>query len=492
MKKAHHTGAFASIAFLLAAVACAQENVAPPDPIATLTQPERLAALDSVIPALMDSGSVTGLSMAIVNDSAIVWSRGFGVRSAETGEPVDANTVFEAASLSKPVFAFAVLQLVDEGLLELDRPLIEYWDYDYVPGDERYKQITARMVLTHSTGFPNWRPRGGDLTIDFEPGDRFSYSGEGFGYLQLAVMDMTDQTLQEFVARRVFALLGMTSSGYIWDDRFDANLAMPHNADGVVGQKGRPRPGRGHAAASLHTTANDFGRFLIAVMNGTGLSDSMAAAFLTPQIEVDTGVAWGLGIGLQENDVGRGFWHWGDNTGYKAYTLTYPERKLGLVWFTNSENGQSILEALLAEMVGGGHPAVAWLDYEQYNSPKRAVREALETATDEQGVDAAIALYREMKASHPPEAFDEYLLNGLGYRLLRAERVDDAIAIFRLNIEEYPDAWNPYDSLGEAYAVAGQRELAIENYEKSVELNPENTNGIAALERLRTQSARRR
>jgi tetratricopeptide (TPR) repeat protein len=97
-----------------------------------------------------------------------------------------------------------------------------------------------------------------------------------------------------------------------------------------------------------------------------------------------------------------------------------------------------------------------------------------------------------MKASHPPEAFDEYLLNSLGYQLLGAEQTDDAIAIFKLNVEEYPDASNPYDSLGEAYAVAGQLELAIENYEKSVELNPENTNGIAALERLRAQGAHRR
>ena len=491
MIKDRRCAAFGPVACFLAIVACAQENGQSPDPVATLTQPERLAAFDSVIPALMDSGGVPGLSMAIVQDSAIVWSRGYGVRSAETGEPVDANTVFEAASLSKPVFAFAVLQLVDQGLLDLDRPLVEYWNYDYVPGDARYKQITARMVLTHSTGFPNWRPRGGDLTIGFEPGERFSYSGEGFGYLQLAIMDMTDQTLQEFVAERVFTPLGMTSSSYTWDDRFESNLAMPHDANGEVGRKSKPRPGRGHAAATLHTTANDFARFLIAVMNGTGLSDSMATAMLTPQIEVDTGVAWGLGIGLQENEVGRALWHWGDNSGYKAYTFAYPDRKLGIVWFTNSDNGQSILQALLAETVGGEHPAVAWLDYEQYDSPKRPVREALQTAIDEQGVDATIALYRELKASHPPEAFDEYVLNSLGYRLLGADRVDDAIAIFELNVAEYPDAWNPYDSLGEAYAAAGQLALAIENYQKSVELNPENANGIAALERLRTQRARR-
>jgi CubicO group peptidase (beta-lactamase class C family) len=471
---------------LAVAQACGREAPAP-DPIDTLTQPERLAELERTVPTLMDSGAVTGLSMAIVDDSGPVWTRGFGVRSAETGEPVDENTVFEAASLSKPVFAYAVLQLVDEGILDLDRPLHEYWDYEYVPGDERYKQITARMVLTHSTGFPNWRPNGGELTIDFEPGSEFSYSGEGFGYLQLAVMQITSEPLQEFVEKRVFEPLGMTSSSYVWQDRFESNFAAPHNADGEASEKSKPRPGRGHAAATLHTTAVDFGRFLSAAMTGTLLSDSMAAAMLTPQIDVDSGLTWGLGIGLQDNEIGRGFWHWGDNSGYKAYTLAYPERGVGLIWFTNSENGHAILRSLLEHTVGGEHPAVAWLGYEQYNSPTRATREALWETIESDGVEVGIERYRELKRTQPSEAFDEYVLNTLGYRLLRGERFDDAIAIFKLNVDEYPDAWNPYDSLGEAYMRAGQLELALEHYEKSLELNPDNTNGKAMLARIRAQ-----
>jgi CubicO group peptidase (beta-lactamase class C family) len=469
----------------VALIACSAENP-PPDKVDTLTQPERLAALDSVIPELMDSGSVTGLSIAIVNDSGVAWARGFGLRDAQTGEPVDENSVFEAASLSKPVFAYAVLQLVDEGILELDRPIVAYWDYEYVE-DDRYKQITPRMVLSHTTGFPNWRPRGSDLTIDFDPGEKFSYSGEGFVYLQMAVMDITDQTLQEIVAERVFEPLGMTSSGYIWKDTFDENLAMPHDEDGAVGRKYRPRPGRGNAAASLHTTAIDFARFIHAVMQGQLLSDSLAAAYLTPQVEVDSGVMWGLGIGLQNDAYGRGYWHWGDNTNYKAYTLTYPERGTGIVWFTNSENGQTILDALLEETLGGGQAAAGWLGYEQYNSPTRLTRETLWEAIEENGVEAAIAQYYELKKTEAPEAFDEFVLNSLGYRLLGAERFDDALEIFKLNVEEYPDAWNPYDSLGEAYMRAGNLELAIAYYEKSLELNPDNTGGKAALERIRSQ-----
>lgn len=472
---------------LLFGSACIQSCSEPPDRVARLTRAERWTELETLIPALMDSGAVPGLSMAIVNDTTIVWSRGFGVRSLETGEPVDESSVFEAASLSKPVFAYAVLQLVDQGLIDLDTPIAEYYAYEDIAYDERHTLITPRMVLTHSTGFPNWRPNRGQLAIDFEPGSEFSYSGEGFGYLQLAVMHITGEPLQELMERLVFEPLGMANSGYIWDDRFEADLAMPHSSDGEVTRKGKPGRGSGHAAATLHTTAPDFARFMIAAMNGTLLSDSMATAMLTPQIEVDSGVTWGLGIGLQQNETGSGFWHWGDNAGYKAYTLTYPGSGVGMIWFTNSQNGHSILEALLTETMGGEHPAATWLDYEQYDAPTRRTREAVWQVIEEQGVEAGIAEYHELEDSGPPEAFDEYVLNTLGYRLLRSDRLAEAIAIFKLNVEEYPDASNPYDSLGEAYMEAGEWELAIENYERSLELNPDNTNAVNMLERIRSQ-----
>ena len=465
--------------------ACLGGAGSEPDPLATLATPERLAQLDSVIPVLMDSGGVTGLAMAITTDSGLVWSRGFGVRNMETQEPVTATSVFEAASLSKPVFAYAVLQLVDQGVLDLETPIADYFEYDAITHDERYRLITPGMVLTHSPGFPNWRPRGGQLTIDREPGTEFSYSGEGFVYLQLAVMSLTGEPLEQLVDSLVFEPLGMTSSSYLWQERFEDVIAVPHGSDGEVLRKNKPGRGRGNAAASLHTTAPDFARFMMAVMNGTGLRDSTAAAMLTPQIEVDSNLTWGLGIGLEDGDLGRAFWHWGDNTGYKAYTIAYPEHGIGVVWFTNSENGQSILESMLATTVGGQHAAVRWLGYEAYDSPTRAVRQALVRTYDEHGIDSAIAEYHQLKATHPPEGFDEFLLNSLGYRLLRANRIEDAIAVFELNVAEYPEASNPYDSLGEAYLAAGDTARAIVNYEKSVELNPDNTNGIAVLERIR-------
>ena len=456
-----------------------------PTRLDTLTTQEAIAGLEGAIPALMERGGVTGLAMAITSDTGVVWSRGFGLRSVETKEPVTPNSVFEAASLSKPVFAYAVLQLVDQGLMELDTPISDYYDYADIAHDDRHELITPRMVLTHSPGFPNWRPRGGELTIDREPGTEFSYSGEGFVFLQMAVMQLTGEPLDQLARRLVFEPLGMTSSSYLWQEEFEEVVALPHGPDGELLDKNKPQPGRGNAAASLHTTAPDFARFMTAIMTGAGLTDSTAAAMLTPQIEVDPGLAWGLGIGLQDTEEGKAFWHWGDNMAYKAYTITYPADRIGVVWFTNSENGHSILGSMLASTLGGDHPAVAWLDYEAFDSPARVVREAMEAAYEESGIQAAVDRYHQMKATLPPEALDESFLNGLGYRLLRADRIEDAITLFELNVAEYPNPSNPYDSLGEAYLAAGDTARAIANYEKSVELDPGNANGRAVLERIR-------
>jgi CubicO group peptidase (beta-lactamase class C family) len=477
--------AIVGLAGLTLVSACGQNSRPETRELLSLTSAERLAQLELGIPGLMDNAGVTGLSITVTVDTGIVWSRGFGVADAADGKPVSDTSVFEAASLSKPVFAYAVLQLVDQELIDLDTPIADYYEYEAIAHDDRHRQITPRMVLTHSTGFPNWRPRGGQLTIGFEPGSEFSYSGEGFVYLQRAVMNLLDEPLDQLARRLVFDPLGMTNSSYLWRESFEDVVALPHGSEGETLRKHRPQAGSGNAAASLHTTAPDYARFVLAVMHGTGLSDSTAAAMLESQIVVDSGVTWGLGIGLQDNAYGRGFWHWGDNTGYKAYAIAYPEHGVGVVWFTNSENGQSLLEGMLALTVRGDNPAARWLDYEQYDSPKRMVREELEQVFEDHGVAAAISRYHEMKPTRPAEAFDEFLLNTLGYRMLRADQLQEAIAIFELNVAEYSEASNPYDSLGEALLAAGDTARAIENYQRSLELDPDNTNAAAVLERLR-------
>ncbi|MFY9551541.1 MAG: serine hydrolase [Thermoanaerobaculia bacterium] len=453
-------------------------------PLETKVTKDRLAAsLDPLIPKLMKDGDVPGLSLAVVKDGRILWQHAYGVKDASTGAPVDDDTVFEAASLSKPVFAYAVLKLVDQGVLDLDTPVVKYLPGDYAD-DPRLRLITVRNVLSHTTGFPNWR-QGRELNILFPPGERFSYSGEGFLYLQKAVERVTGETLDRVMKRLVFEPLRMTSSSYSWQERYEARKARGHDEIGTPLRMQRP-PEAG-SAGSLHTTTGDYARFLIAVLDGTGLQKKTWTETLRPQIHVDEGcqncvakkptgrlskeIAWGLGWGLQETEDGTAIWHWGDNSsGFHCYVVGYPRERQGVVIFTNGLGGHGIIPEIVEASIGGRQPAIAWIDYERHDSPAKT-------------------LFRDILARGAPaiqtRGLTEQQVNRVGYWLIARKRLPEAIAVFESNVANFPDSWNVYDSLGEAYAEDGQRDKAIASYEKSIALNPENTNGVEALKKLK-------
>ncbi len=439
---------------------------------------------DQHVLELMRASAVPGLQLTIIEHGAVRWTRGYGVRSSDTMDPVDGQTVFEAASLSKPVFAYAVLQLVDAGVMDLDQPLAEYYEYQDLSHDERTAQVTARMVLSHSSGLPNWRPRDELLNYVHEPGTEFQYSGEGFVYLQRTVEHLTGESLEVLARRLVFDPLAMTRSSYRWTNALGANVAVGHQANGGPRDK-QEVADDANAAWSLHTTTADYGRFLLAIMQGKRLSDSLHAAMMAPQAEVDSGVQWGFGLGLEEGgDRGVGLWHWGHNGGYRAFVLGYPADGSGMVMFTNSDNGMLLLNDLLGIVADGDHPSLAWLDYQSWDAPARLVRLELEQVISTDGIEAGIERYRLLRQSEPPEAFEEGTLNALGYSLLRAELVREATIVFQMNVAHYPAASNTYDSLGEAYFVAGDYPRALENYRRSVRLNPANGNGVMMIERV--------
>lgn len=172
--------------------------------------------LEKNIPELMKKDGVPGLAIAVIRGGKTTWVHGFGIKEAQSNQPVMEDTVFEAASLSKPVFTYGVLKLVDQGRLGLDVPLTTYLPKPFVAGDERLAKITARIVLSHRTGFPNWPADDGSVSIYFKPGERFSYSGEGYIYLQRVVEQITGKALNDYMTEAVFTPLGMTSSSYVW------------------------------------------------------------------------------------------------------------------------------------------------------------------------------------------------------------------------------------------------------------------------------------
>lgn len=323
--------------------------------------------LENEIPKIMKNALIPGLSIAVIRDGEIFWSKAFGVKNMDNEAPVTDSTIFEAASLSKPLYAYAVMKLVKKGVIDLDKPLIEYVDQSYIEknflgrkiDDDRFRKITARMVLTHSSGFPNWR-RQNDLTINFEPGEKFSYSGEGFGYLQKIIEKLTGKPLNDFMNEMVFSPLGMTNSSYVWLDKFDSSTAIPHGYRNKPLKKRKPKIG--HAAATLHTTARDYAKYILAVMNFDGLTELLVDSMLTPRKIVDPedthDVTWGLGVGLQNTPHGISYWHWGDNMNFRCFFLALPEQKMGLVYFTNSFYGLKVRKQFVDLALGGTHPAL--------------------------------------------------------------------------------------------------------------------------------------
>ena len=464
-----------------------------PDALRTHVPVERLAAdLEDAIPGWMEEALVPGLSVAVVRDGEIIWQKAFGVKDAESGDAVADTTIFEAASLSKPLFAYAVMRLVEAGGLDLDTPLLDYVTDDYVEenflrkaiDDERIRKITARMVLSHTPGFPNWR-RNRNLVIQNEPGEQFSYSGEGFGLLQRVVEKLTDQDLSAFMEDHAFGPLNMVHSSYVWTEAYDTQSSSPHDMFGEARSKRKPT--RAHAAATLHTTAGDYARFMAAVTSSEGLKEETVGQILTPQINVEPetseNVHWGLGWGLELTENGPGFWHWGDNGPFKAFTLSLHDEKAGVVFFANSQNGLALIEPIVRSALGGDHPAfrsAILSGYAKLDSKDFTFVRTMQA----DGLEASIRMVREdgIEAQVVSEGF----VNSLGYRLLRSEQIEDAIAVFELNVELYPESSNVYDSLGEAYMENGDTELAIANYEKSLELDPDNTNAVERLERLRS------
>jgi CubicO group peptidase (beta-lactamase class C family) len=271
------------------------------------------------------------------------------------------------------VFAHAVLTLVEAGRLALDEPLSALVP-GYVQDDPRADAITARHVLAHTTGLPNWRSNEHPLRTYFAPGDRFSYSGEGFLYLQRVVERISGEPLDAFMRRLVFAPLGMRDSSFVWQHRFESNYALPHDRQQRAGVK--VKPADGNAAWSLQTTAVDYGRFPGSCACRCRAKPATARLWLDPCVnvpkdrsqcldpdppELDRHVAWGLGWGL-EPDAGT-FFHWGSNVGASAFAIGAPGSGTAIVAFTNGDNGLSIMPALIEAVIPGARPSLAWLGY---------------------------------------------------------------------------------------------------------------------------------
>jgi CubicO group peptidase (beta-lactamase class C family) len=337
-------------------------------PTASAAQkPIDLASIGPFLDSVMVSEGIPGLSFAAFSDEGVLYAHAIGVKNALTGEPVDGETVFEAASITKPVFAFAVLSLALEGALDLDAPLAGM--VAAIPElayDERSALLTPRMLLGHQGGLPNWRSRlrfeatrydelfdsADTLRFLSEPGSAYRYSGEGYVLLQRVIEEHTGTSIQDLVERRVFEPLGMRRSSLEFDESVRANASFGHNSEA---EPDKWIIGVPLASSTLHTTARDLALF------GVELASQLQqggpyARLASPQVRVaqnDNGrLSWGLGLGVVEGPSGTFVYHGGNNVIFIADFLYSVDHNLGYALLTNSANGQRVVEALERRVFG--------------------------------------------------------------------------------------------------------------------------------------------
>jgi CubicO group peptidase (beta-lactamase class C family) len=455
---------------------------------------------------LMEVYKVPGLSVAVIDNFKIAWAKGYGVTEAGTTTPVTTKTLFQAGSISKPVAATGALYLVERGKLSLDEDVNRKLVSWKVPENEftREQKVTLRRLMSHSAGltvhgFPGYavdepiptmlqifngeKPANtAPIRVDIVPGSKDRYSGGGITIEQQLVMDVTGEPFPQFMRETVLDKIGMRDSTYeqpLPPGRAGLAASGTHADGKVVHGKWHVYPEM--AAAGLWTTPTDLARFAIEIaLSKQGkanhiLSQATTQQMLTPQID-----RIGLGFFLGDKNNSGQFGHGGADDGFQAILTMFSDSGHGVAVMANSDNGIVVGSYLLKSIAK---------EYAWNNTPeKEPAAEVLMLITDLKGTPSALQKYSDIRKSGSSEyELDEGTLNQLGYHLLQSGRNEDAIQVFKRNVEEYPKSSNVYDSLGEAYMAAGQRDLAMQNYERSVELDPKNQNGIDMLKKLKEQ-----
>ncbi|MGI4873376.1 MAG: serine hydrolase domain-containing protein [Janthinobacterium lividum] len=354
----------------------------------------RPADIDRTVRTLLDSAHVPGgLAIALFEHNRLRFLRTYGYRNVASQAPLEPQTSMYGASLSKAVFAYLVMQLVQERQLDLDRPLYQYLpkplpDYEAyrdLAGDFRWQRLTARMALTHTTGLPNWRWISSDkkLHFKFDPGTQYWYSGEGLQLLQLVVEAITQQSLVQLSEARIFRPLGMTHTSYVWQPAFEKNYALGYDEQGKPLEKHRRT--KAGAAGSMETTPTDYAIFLMAVMQGRGLTPAAKQQLTRTQVRIpyrgqfgplatvaapdsnrSIRLGYGLGWGTFDSIYGHAYFKEGHDDGWENHSVVFGDQRKAILLLGNSSKTDTIYMALLARLLGDSSTPAQWENYQPY------------------------------------------------------------------------------------------------------------------------------
>jgi CubicO group peptidase (beta-lactamase class C family) len=475
-----------------------------PLPAAAATPPDLPERLRQQFEPILDQAvkdhDIPGFAMAVVADGRIVYTVTRGVRSLAGAEPITERSLFHMASVTKPFVATSVMQLVEAGQVDLDQPVQRYVPYFRLK-DPRAASITVRQMLSHTSGMPDvtdyeWEKAVADdgaleryvrsLTdreLIAAPGERFQYSNMAYEVLGDLVAKVSGESFEGYVKAHILSPLGMKDSTLLRseaDPKLTTSAHVLGDRMAVVVSPVYPY-NRMHAPSStLHSNVVDMSRWALANLRHGELDGQRILKASTYDVmwkptgddQRPVAISWFLGQRSGHRTVSHG----GGDTGYRSHLLLLPDDGVAVVMMLNSDAlpGGEIRDAATDVVLG---------------VPPQRIRKPLGRALGrtllDRGVAAAVQQYRELKAAAPDEYdFREPVLNSLGYWLVQHDRAADAVEVFKLNVEAYPDSANPHDSLGEVYRKLGQRDLALASYRRALARDPAYASAARAVKEL--------
>ena len=467
-----------------------------------------VSKLDQKVPQMLQDFSVPGAAVAIIDNGIIVLQRGYGFADIENETRITSKTGFNIASISKTVTAWGVMKLVQEGKIDLDAPAEKYLTRWHIP-DSKFDsdEVTIRRLLSHTaglslSGYPNWTFRDtlptlveslngntngvGRVEIIMKPGLKYKYSGGGYTILQLIIEEVTRQKFQDYMQEAILTPLGMTNSSFRIDEKIIRASATEYDN---FGEAIDFEIFTAQAAAGLHTTIEDFSRFVIAGLQRGRIQNNDVPVLLPANVikqmmdpAPSTEGIYGLGYEILTGNLLKGLrGHTGSNAGWQSMFMIDPDTQNGFIVFTNGGAGYNIINAIYCEWIALVNGEEMW----EGCTIQPSIANKLKEIIDEEGIDNIAETYNEIKREQPYKYnYAENQLNNLGYFYYSRNELNIAESIFRLNVEIFPDAYNTYDSYGEVLLAQGDQNKAIKNYKKSVELNPGNGHGINVLNEL--------
>jgi CubicO group peptidase (beta-lactamase class C family) len=450
--------------------------------------------IDALLHKYAEYGQFNG-SMLVADGGVVLLKNGYGMANFEWDIPNAPDTKFRLGSITKQFTSMLVMQQVEKGKITLDDPVARYLpDYPKPQADK----VTIRHLLTHTSGTPNYtenrelmRDRSSypleklvaafsSLPLEFEPGTQWKYSNSGYVVLGAILEKVTGMPYEQALQEGILGPLGMKNSGYDHSEPIIKKRASGYDKQDRMMNTRFLDMSVPFSAGALYSTVEDLFLWDRALYTERLISEKSKAEYFKPFLR-HYAFGWGVSYAKvgESSDSVLAISHGGGINGFNTLIMRVPARQQLIVLLNNT--GGTALDDMAKGILG--------ILYDKpFAAPRQSLSDRLAVLIKDKGMTGALATFRELKARTTEYYMSEAEINQLGYTLMQSGKAREAIEVFKLNVEAFPKSWNVYDSLGEAYMTDGQKALAIENYEKSVQMNPANSGGVDALKKLRMKN----